>query len=289
MATIHEEQQQWQQEKQAKIKTKQKQQIADQMNECSFSPKLSTSTRLSQMSPSERIVHTQQNHIRRQVEARIRKNLQPTHIHPHALTSNQGNFIPKQTNMHNKFSGSYRSCSTNNNMAQTMSSTMSSLNMNTNLNLDMDMDMNSPQPTPNTPPLPPDNNNNNNNNNNLNEDQDFTYYEILQNERQAWAEERARLISVIEIQQTEIHKRTSGNQNKAIEVARSFGDAIGVFEQRLLGVEQGVLNELKLLRSRITATQGEARLTEIDTSVKELSFKMASFEQLLGGRGSSSV
>ena len=141
----------------------------------------------------------------------------------------------------------------------------------------------------NSPTTPTEPNGNTVNNEN---DEDIDFYDILNLERQAWSEERARLLSVIEIQQKEIERRTNGNQEKAIEVARSFGDAIGIFEQRLLGVEQGVLNELKLLRSRLTqtatastgsnnkASNNDERLTSIEKSVSELNLTL---QKLLSG------
>jgi len=50
--------------------------------------------------------------------------------------------------------------------------------------------------------------------------------------------------------QNEISNLRDKNQSRAVEVARTFGDAVGVFEERIIELEGNILQELKLLRSR---------------------------------------
>jgi len=59
-----------------------------------------------------------------------------------------------------------------------------------------------------------------------------------------------------------------------VEVARTFGDAVGVFEQRIIGVENGVMTELKLLRSRISSS-----VTGRGEKEAEVGEKMAAIEK----------
>ena len=47
-------------------------------------------------------------------------------------------------------------------------------------------------------------------------------------------------------------------------MARTFGDAVGVFEERLIGVENGVAQEIKLLRSRLGERGMEDKMAEIE-------------------------
>jgi hypothetical protein len=115
------------------------------------------------------------------------------------------------------------------------------------------------------------------------ENQSALFYDQLQNERAAWAAERAelaaerkQLLGVIAIQQKELANVNVQGRERAIEVARSFGDAVGVFEQRLIAVEQGVMTELKLLRSRMSQGKGESeRMKEIERKIEWLCVAVA--------------
>ncbi|GMI03343.1 hypothetical protein TrLO_g13980 [Triparma laevis f. longispina] len=99
------------------------------------------------------------------------------------------------------------------------------------------------------------------------EDEGF-FYDQLVKEREEWGEERRRMLNVIQVQQLEIERIRGEGREKAVEVARTFGDAVGVFEERLIGVEQGVAQELKLLRSRLGERGEDGRLEGIEKQLK---------------------
>ena len=88
------------------------------------------------------------------------------------------------------------------------------------------------------------------------------FYDQLVQERAAWERERGRLLGVIAVQQKELAAQGGVARERAVEVARTFGDTIGVFEQRLIAVEQGVTQELKLLRSRMREVAGGGETAE---------------------------
>ena len=96
---------------------------------------------------------------------------------------------------------------------------------------------------------------------------DGFFYDQLVREREEWGSERARLLNVIEVQQREIERVRGEGREKAVEVARTFGDAVGVFEERLIGVEQGVAQEIKLLRSRLGDKGMEDRMAEMEKKI----------------------
>ena len=121
-------------------------------------------------------------------------------------------------------------------------------------------------PTPPTTPIPLDD---------MEDLHPLHFYDQLQNERLTWSEERATLLNVIRVQQEELMKCSSANRERAVEVARAFGDAVGVFEERLIGVEQGVAQEIKLLRTR----------REESEKLGELEKKLDWICQVLGSRG----
>lgn len=76
------------------------------------------------------------------------------------------------------------------------------------------------------------------------------------------------MLNVIQVQQLEIERIRGEGREKAVEVARTFGDAVGVFEERLIGVEQGVAQELKLLRSRLGERGEDGRLEGMEKQLK---------------------
>ena len=105
-------------------------------------------------------------------------------------------------------------------------------------------------------------------------------------EREEWSEERRRMLNVIQVQQLEIERIRGEGREKAVEVARTFGDAVGVFEERLIGVEQGVAQELKLLRSRLGERSGEdGRLESMEKQLKWIIENMGNMGNMGGAKG----
>ena len=95
------------------------------------------------------------------------------------------------------------------------------------------------------------------------------------------------MLKVIQMQQEEIGRLRDTNQGRAVEVARTFGDAVGVFEERIMDLEGNILQELKLLRSRGGNSGGGKREEEgrggLEDRVKRMEDKIDRLIGVMGG------
>jgi len=104
----------------------------------------------------------------------------------------------------------------------------------------------------------------------------------LQREREQWVKEQSKLITVIKLQQHELHARGIKVEDKAGKIAQAFVEAVADFESRLVKIEHNVAAELLAIRSiaeriecrKPTNIPKEDRLCVIEAELRIISTKL---------------
>mmetsp|Transcript_27161 Transcript_27161/g.97030 ORF Transcript_27161/g.97030 Transcript_27161/m.97030 type:complete len:436 (-) Transcript_27161:161-1468(-) len=78
---------------------------------------------------------------------------------------------------------------------------------------------------------------------------DESFFAQLQRERARWDKEQAKLLTVIELQQRELHSRGLKAEERARSIATQFSDSISLFEARLIKMERDADGELASIRT----------------------------------------
>jgi len=114
-------------------------------------------------------------------------------------------------------------------------------------------------------------------------DQEESFFMQLQRERKQWDKEQSKLMTVIELQQHELHARGRKVEDRACKIAQSFAESIASFEDRFAKVEQDLVAELsniKVVAERLDSTRQpfililEDRLRNMEIAVRAMSAKL---------------